>query len=303
MTADLTPDLAELRRLAEAATPGPWVSGDPRFGLGNAQCIVSISERAMGRDIQGPTLRPAQFDVEYIAAANPAVVLALLDAAAFLDEVRGQVARGALCPMCSTGMTRQTVGMVCQLCGTDYARPEQTSLRRDRRLRQPHRRGGGAMSETDARPAETVAETVPTRTAPLNNLAAAIYGNARDHGFWDDGERNFAEMLMLVTSELAEALEEHREGRPNVYHSINARRVYRVVDASGADWTTNPNGLSLGNTYTGFRVKPEGVAVELADALIRILDTMHSLGVDIDAVVADKMAYNATRPFKHGKAY
>ncbi len=56
---------------------------------------------------------------------------ALLDAAAFLDEVRGQVARGALCPTCSTGMTRQTVGMVCQLCGTDYARPEYASLRRD----------------------------------------------------------------------------------------------------------------------------------------------------------------------------
>ena len=154
---------------------------------------------------------------------------------------------------------------------------------------------------TELRPAETVSESVPTRTAPLNDLAAAIYGNARDHGFWDDGERNFAEMLMLVTSELAEALEEHRAGRPNVYHSINARRVYPVVDASGADWTTQTNGL--GDTYTGVKAKPEGVSVELADALIRILDTMHSLGVDIDAVVADKMAYNATRPFKHGKAY
>ena len=108
---------------------------------------------------------------------------------------------------------------------------------------------------------------------------------------------------MLITSELAEALEEHREGRPNVYHSLNARRVYPVVDASGADWTTHPTGLSLGDTYTGVKAKPEGVAVELADALIRILDTMHSLGVDIDAVVADKMAYNASRPFKHNKAY
>ena len=144
--------------------------------------------------------------------------------------------------------------------------------------------------------------TVPTRTSPLNNLAAAIYDNARNHGFWD-GERNFAELLMLITSELAEALEEHREGRPNVYYILNARRVYPVVDASGADWTTHPNGLSLGDTYTGVKAKPEGVAVELADALIRILDTMHSLGVDIDAVVADKMAYNATRPFKHNKAY
>ena len=47
-------------------------------------------------------------------------VLALLDAADLLDEVRDQVRRGALCPMCSTGMTRQTVGLICQLCGTDY---------------------------------------------------------------------------------------------------------------------------------------------------------------------------------------
>ena len=47
----------------------------------------------------------------------------------------------------------------------------------------------------------------------------------------------------------------------------------------------------------------EGVAVELADCLIRILDTMHSLDVDIDGVVARKMAYNASRPHKHGKAY
>ena len=88
----LTPEtLAELRRLAEAATPGPWVSGDPGFGPGNAQCIVSISDRAMGQDIQGPTLRPAQFDVEYIAAANPDVVLALHDAAAERDALAAKV--------------------------------------------------------------------------------------------------------------------------------------------------------------------------------------------------------------------
>ena len=54
---------------------------------------------------------------------NHEALRALLDAADFLDEVRAQVARGALCPMCSTGMTRQTVGMVCQLCGTDYGDP------------------------------------------------------------------------------------------------------------------------------------------------------------------------------------
>lgn len=68
--------------------------------------------------------------LRHIAAAVNALP-ALLDAAAFLDEVRARVARGALCPMCSTGMTRQTVGMVCQLCGTDYGSPEYSDLRRD----------------------------------------------------------------------------------------------------------------------------------------------------------------------------
>ena len=52
--------------------------------------------------------------------------LALLDAAEMLATVRDQITRGALCPMCSTGMARWTVGLVCQLCGADYSRPDAT---------------------------------------------------------------------------------------------------------------------------------------------------------------------------------
>ena len=127
---DLTPEkLAELRRLLDAGTPVPWTQGDPAFGGRNAQCVVSISSEAMGRDVMGPTLRPALFDVELIVAAVNALP-ALLAAAELLAEVRDQVTRGALCPMCSTGMTRRTVGLVCQLCGTDYSRPEYASMRR-----------------------------------------------------------------------------------------------------------------------------------------------------------------------------
>ena len=50
-------------------------------------------------------------------------------------------------------------------------------------------------------------------------------------------------------------------------------------------------------------VKPEGVAVELADAVIRIADLCGHLGIDLDAVIAEKMAYNADRPYKHGKRF
>ena len=63
---DLTPDLAELRRLAEAATPGPWTTAA-------FQLVIDVARRI---DVGMCGHRD---DAAYIAAANPAVVLALLD--------------------------------------------------------------------------------------------------------------------------------------------------------------------------------------------------------------------------------
>lgn len=103
----------------------------------------------------------------------------------------------------------------------------------------------------------------------LNSLAAKIRQNAFEKGFWEN-DRNFGEMLALIHSEVSEALEEHREGKPPFYVS--------------------PTG------------KPEGWAIELVDALIRILDTIGPAH-NIDELVAMKMDYNASRPYKHGKAY
>ncbi|HHM5667231.1 TPA: ead/Ea22-like family protein [Pseudomonas aeruginosa] len=61
-------DHAELRRLAEVATPGEWRTGDGDDSL--PDCVLSgefvVCEHAGG-------------DVDYIAAANPKTVLALLD--------------------------------------------------------------------------------------------------------------------------------------------------------------------------------------------------------------------------------
>lgn len=41
--------------------------------------------------------------------------------------------------------------------------------------------------------------------------------------------------------------------------------------------------------------------VELADALIRILDAAGAYGMDLGGAVVEKLAYNRTRPYKHGK--
>ena len=61
-----TPDVAELRRLAEAATPGPWSTAA-------FQLVIDVARRI---DVGMCGHRD---DAAFIAAANPATVLALLD--------------------------------------------------------------------------------------------------------------------------------------------------------------------------------------------------------------------------------
>ena len=95
-----TPDLAELRRLAEAATPGPWEAFgavDGRRGerwLGVTTDMRAI-ESARAGDVFAAQNCTRQ-DALFIAAANPATVLALLDDADERDALRTWQERVAL---------------------------------------------------------------------------------------------------------------------------------------------------------------------------------------------------------------
>lgn len=66
----------------------------------------------------------------------------------------------------------------------------------------------------------------------LNELAAVVHENAVAHGWWEQ-ERELPEILMLCVSELAEALEEYRSGRPVLYFPCNAGGVCCEEDGSG----------------------------------------------------------------------
>lgn len=103
----------------------------------------------------------------------------------------------------------------------------------------------------------------------LNELAAQVHAAAKAKGFYDKPKTPL-EYHMLIVSEVAEASEQVREGNPPVFH------------------------------YEG-ETKPEGEAVELADALIRILDYMAYNEWDVEAIVKRKLEYNSTRPYMHGK--
>ena len=80
---DLTPDLTELRRLAESATPGPWEAFGAVDGRRGERWLgVTTDMRAIEAARAGDVFAAqdcTRQDVLFIAAANPAVVLALLD--------------------------------------------------------------------------------------------------------------------------------------------------------------------------------------------------------------------------------
>jgi NTP pyrophosphatase (non-canonical NTP hydrolase) len=46
--------------------------------------------------------------------------------------------------------------------------------------------------------------------------------------------------------------------------------------------------------------KPTGFGVELADAVIRILDICGIYGIDLEKVLMEKMEFNKTRSYRHG---
>lgn len=66
-------DVAELKRLAEAATPGPWKASFTKFSDVTAENGALIAKCA-----RLDSLTRLEANARYIAAANPAVILELL---------------------------------------------------------------------------------------------------------------------------------------------------------------------------------------------------------------------------------
>ena len=104
----------------------------------------------------------------------------------------------------------------------------------------------------------------------FRQLQKRAHDNSVEKGFWHEGpERNQAEMIALMHSELSEALEAIRKGNPQ--------------DSHCAPWGA--------------------VGIEMADTLIRIFDFCEGFGIDLYSHLLVKMEFNEGRPHMHGKKF
>jgi NTP pyrophosphatase (non-canonical NTP hydrolase) len=104
----------------------------------------------------------------------------------------------------------------------------------------------------------------------ISELVETAHADASAKGFVDNAVEAD---LMLMVSELAEALEEYRT------HG------------------------DLGHVYKRDDGKPEGYVYELADVVIRIAHHCGRHGLPLERVIVEKLAFNRSRPFKHGRRF
>lgn len=107
----------------------------------------------------------------------------------------------------------------------------------------------------------------------LYELMKTIHSISKEKGFYDKVNQYdpyfIATQISNMHSELSEALECLRDNDLGIRYGVNG--------------------------------KPEGFTVELADCVIRIFDTCQSLGLPLANAISEKIEYNKTRSYKHGR--
>lgn len=162
-----------------------------------------------------------------------------------------------------------------------------------------------------------------------NDKIAAIHANAVAHGFWEPGsEPTFGEYCALIHEEISEAFSAWRNNEPDEYVVDGkpegvwvelADVVIRCADAMAAwgckfevtnmrvDVRTDSFGMfaailhSFVTDMYWYENEKRLINLELCVIVTAVYLFAGHNGIDLDAIIDRKCAYNATRPWRHGK--
>ena len=116
---------------------------------------------------------------------------------------------------------------------------------------------------------------------PLSLMQEMVQLVNEANGWFDKG-RSFGDDIALLHSEVSEAFEAYRSNHIN---DMTIQLCEKNIEGEhGVDHIC----------------KPEGIGSELADILVRLLDTCERYNIDLEDEFNRKLRYNATRGYRHG---
>ena len=127
----------------------------------------------------------------------------------------------------------------------------------------------------------------------LNELSKQIYEGNKLRGF-DVSKENIGQTLMLVVSELSEALEADRKDKfADLRTFENCMKADDIREEDTECYFISEFQRNIKDTFED----------EIADTFIRLFDLCGGKGINIEKHMELKMRYNQSREYKHGKRY
>jgi hypothetical protein len=134
----------------------------------------------------------------------------------------------------------------------------------------------------------------------LKHMMTEVETWCRAKGWADDG-RTFGDECSLLHSEVSEALEAFRvHGFRRVVADPATFPYSEIVEVKEGEQYPKAKEWGSESQERTIPIKPEGVPSELADLLVRLLDTCSRHSIDLFAEWRAKMDYNAYRAYRHG---
>lgn len=131
---------------------------------------------------------------------------------------------------------------------------------------------------------------------------------------WDaPSAENIDRKLLMAVSEICEAQGELRDGWEitslhlsaqtgfwcKAHHSVSCEECGRKSASRGPQPITSKP--MIPEEWERYELsKPEGIGIEIADAIMRLADIAYATGIDLQKCIDIKMEFNAQRPMLHG---